>query len=280
LDVRKATLHAAANTDEYVRTPHGKWFAGRTWLAFCARDASVSGFIAWGRPDERDVPAFLRILEMKNAPLAEPGPRYVDLRGLQAPHVSTFAAIASHLAAHVSEMKRAVTRAAVVHVGGMDGALAAGIVHVAPILFPLRLFTDRDEGWRWLSIPGGMALRDELDELQQEVAGAQLVLGPEGRWFRLSSGPTVTLGRVHAVRLLLLALVRAHLAAPGRAVSVDTLFECGWPKQHIRSDVAAQRVYVALSTLRNLGLRAVLTRQDDGYLLRTDVCVKFEPDPA
>jgi hypothetical protein len=159
----------------------------------------------------------------------------------------------------------------------------AGIDNAMPVLFPMRLFTDAREAWRWLTTDEDCTVVDEVDLLQAQIREGRLVIGPEARWFRLSAAPVVTLQRMQAPRLVLLALVRAHVATPGRALSAQALFASGWPGQSVRPDAAAQRVYVAISMLRNLGLRDALERGHDGYLLRADTRVRFEagvPEPT
>ena len=50
-------------------------------------------------------------------------------------------------------------------------------------------------------------------------------------------------------------------------MSVNALFRAGWPGERIHKSSAANRVRVALATLRGLGLRDVLEHNGDGYLL-------------
>jgi hypothetical protein len=45
------------------------------------------------------------------------------------------------------------------------------------------------------------------------------------------------------------------------------LFAVGWPNESITPASAANRVYVALAKLRKRGLKPLLLRQNDGYLL-------------
>jgi hypothetical protein len=70
------------------------------------------------------------------------------------------------------------------------------------------------------------------------------------------------------------ALVQKRLDAPGQALSVPQLFAAGWPGEAALPQAAANRVYVNLSRLKDLGLRRALLRQDDGYLLDPKLAVK------
>ncbi len=71
-----------------------------------------------------------------------------------------------------------------------------------------------------------------------------------------------------------------HAEHAGQALSLDALFEAGWPGENIVQSAAHRRVYTAIGTLRDLGLRDVLIRRDDGYLLATDVRLTFPAEPS
>ncbi len=70
-------------------------------------------------------------------------------------------------------------------------------------------------------------------------------------------------------------IVAALLALdPHEALDVRALVACGWPGERIDPSAAKNRVHVALSTLRALGLGAALVRRDGGYALdRTKITV-------
>jgi predicted ATPase len=63
------------------------------------------------------------------------------------------------------------------------------------------------------------------------------------------------------------ALAEQRVAAPGVALSQDALSALGWPGEKMTADAATNRMKVALSTLRKLGLRALIQRTEAGYLL-------------
>lgn len=96
---------------------------------------------------------------------------------------------------------------------------------------------------------------------------APLEVGPEATWFRVPGAPPVDLRKRRAPRLILRALFEHRLAAPGAGLSVEALCAAGWPGDRALPHAAAARLYVAIRTLRTLGLAGVLRRQDDGYLL-------------
>jgi predicted ATPase/Tfp pilus assembly protein PilF len=104
-----------------------------------------------------------------------------------------------------------------------------------------------------------------------------LVVSEDARVFRTPAARAVKLERRHAVRLILLKLVDHRLKAPGESITADTLLEYGWPGERVMAEAGASRVYVALATLRKLGLRGLLMSRDGGYLLDPDVQLVVVP---
>jgi hypothetical protein len=94
-----------------------------------------------------------------------------------------------------------------------------------------------------------------------------LLIAEDARAFSAPGSPPVKLDRKRAVRLILKRLMDQRLKAPGEALSADALFEAGWPGERVLVEAGAGRVYVALATLRRLGLRGSLLSRDGGYLL-------------
>ncbi len=59
----------------------------------------------------------------------------------------------------------------------------------------------------------------------------------------------------------------ARLARPGDALGRDELLAAGWPEEKVMPAAAQNRVRVALSTLRTLGLRTLLVTEAGGHRL-------------
>jgi hypothetical protein len=105
--------------------------------------------------------------------------------------------------------------------------------------------------------------------------GARLEIARDGRWMRREPGPRVDLLRRRVLRDVLVALVEQRLRAPGVPISADELIARSWPGQRIRQGSARNRLYVALSSLRALGLRGALERtRAGGYRLSTAVSIE------
>jgi tetratricopeptide (TPR) repeat protein len=86
-------------------------------------------------------------------------------------------------------------------------------------------------------------------------------------WFKAPRGKKVDIASRKAPSLLLSALAEARRKSPGASLTVDELFSAGWPGERALPSSAASRVYVAISTLRKLGLESILIRDDAGYRL-------------
>jgi hypothetical protein len=117
-------------------------------------------------------------------------------------------------------------------------------------------------------VPDLEGIQRELARLAQEGrARARLVVGEEGRWFQVVGSERVRLERRGTLRRVLAVLAEAHRQQPDRAVSWDRLFAAAWPGETVHPESARNRVYVAIAELRSLGLRDLLARRDDGYLI-------------
>jgi tetratricopeptide (TPR) repeat protein len=94
-----------------------------------------------------------------------------------------------------------------------------------------------------------------------------LIVAPDVAWVELVPGARIDLARRDSLRGLVAALIRARRERPGQGLSIEALFQAGWPGAQIRPESQAARVYVAINSLKKLGFGGALTRQDDGYLL-------------
>ena len=106
---------------------------------------------------------------------------------------------------------------------------------------------------------------------QLAAAGEALhVSADRCQWFEWED-EVVDLSRRGAPRRILARLVEAHGEAPGRGLDTDQIVEAGWPDEPLHPEAAKSRVYTAIRTLRDFGLRDVLLTTDEGYVLDPDV---------
>lgn len=113
--------------------------------------------------------------------------------------------------------------------------------------------------------------------LPSAPAPITLRVGEQGRWFEADGGLQIDLTRRRALRLILLELVTFHFVEPEGGLSIERLFLVGWPGEKAGPLAAARRVYTAVGMLRDLGLRNILIRRDDGYLVEPSIVVTRLP---
>ncbi len=107
----------------------------------------------------------------------------------------------------------------------------------------------------------------------------RLRIAPRCLSVQLDEESTIDLSSRSALRRIVAALVDARLSSLGRPLSVADLVARGWPEDPIGPKTGANRVYVAVNTLRTMGLDKVIIRNDDGYLLDPDVGIELSSDP-
>jgi predicted ATPase/tetratricopeptide (TPR) repeat protein len=120
----------------------------------------------------------------------------------------------------------------------------------------------------------------QLLETRERPSGESrqlLTLARDGQRFRLSEPKlSVDLSRRAPLRRILVALAHHHTEAPGEELSVDDIVAMGWPGERIARTAAVNRAYVALATLRRLGLRDVIVRSESGYQLTPKIRVEWD----
>jgi tetratricopeptide (TPR) repeat protein len=105
------------------------------------------------------------------------------------------------------------------------------------------------------------------------AAPQRLRVGPDVMWFVVDTQQE-DLARKGAMRRILQALVTAHTANPGIALSADALVAAGWPGERVLPEAASTRLRTAISALRKLGLRDIIQTRDDGYILAATVVIE------
>ncbi len=109
--------------------------------------------------------------------------------------------------------------------------------------------------------------RFALRMLRRALPADALEVGEGAAWFRVPGREAVSLASRPTLARVLDALVLARLARPGAALAWDELLAAGWPDEKVMPAAAQNRVRVALSTLRTLGLRSVLVTENGGHRL-------------
>lgn len=100
----------------------------------------------------------------------------------------------------------------------------------------------------------------------------RLEVGPGCSWFRCGS-ETADLSRRPSLAGVLRFLVSLHAEQPNVVASPIDLVHAGWPGEAMSERAGINRVYVAVSTLRKLGLRDLIVRSRSGYRLDAQAVV-------
>ncbi len=155
-----------------------------------------------------------------------------------------------------------------------ETTIAASAARIARELATARLATPEDSrdvrlAARLLrrALGGGSAPAPD-DALTMSVAHL-------GMWFKLAGGEAVDLVRRRAMRQLFWALVEKRVAAAGAPMSLDDMLAAAWPGERILHKAGTARIYTAIRTLRDLGLRDVLVTAGDGYMIAPNVRVEI-----
>jgi len=106
--------------------------------------------------------------------------------------------------------------------------------------------------------PALPVMDDETTELQWDADTGAL---------QLANGRVIDLRHRVPLRRIVAALVRQHRATPGTPVTARDLVAAGWPGERLLPCAATNRLYVALATLRTLGMRGCLRRGRGGWLI-------------
>lgn len=107
-----------------------------------------------------------------------------------------------------------------------------------------------------------------------------LDVGPGAEWFRRGGGERVDLTRRPKLRMLLEALLEKRLASPGDPAQAEWLVSRVWPQEKILPSAASSRLYVAVATLRKLGMGDVIVTRGEGYLLHPAIDLVDARKPA
>lgn len=95
----------------------------------------------------------------------------------------------------------------------------------------------------------------------------------DGRYFSVSGQARVDLSTKGPLRRIFCAIVKAHREQPRRGLSVQEVFDAGWPGESATPDALAGRVYSAISKLRRMELGEVIIRSEVGYQLDPHCCL-------
>ncbi len=127
------------------------------------------------------------------------------------------------------------------------------------------------------------AVLSQSDDARFALRLLQLSLSHDAVIFRGTTGllelpgsGQLDLSARQPLRRIAVALIEKRLTQPAVSMSQEQLIEAGWPGERMTPFAAQNRLKVALSTLRKLGLRELLLRDDHGYHLDPGVPARIE----
>ncbi len=112
---------------------------------------------------------------------------------------------------------------------------------------------------------------------QMATPGGVLAHDDEGHYRLEGVTEVIDLSTSQAPRRVLDALIGSHLLDAEARVSVEDLFEQGWPGERAVDHAAKNRVQVAVSALRRAGLKPVIDSTRVGYRLTPALIVERRP---
>jgi hypothetical protein len=101
----------------------------------------------------------------------------------------------------------------------------------------------------------------------------RLEVARDASWF-VAGGRRVDLSKRRVLQSVLLALCDQYRNAPGVGLSSDELVERIWCGERMIREAGLNRLYVALSTLRSLGLSRYVHKRGGGYLIDPSVILR------
>lgn len=151
--------------EELLRSPLGRYFAGRQVLVFCP-DSTLLGVTVWGCPGEDDVALLIALLDFPHHPALAGGCDVLfDAQRLDRLDAEVFDTYVAALQRRHDALARRVRRQALVRPAGMVGAVIAGAVAVTGAPAPWAVFTGIEPALLWLERRDGGELAAQLQQL-------------------------------------------------------------------------------------------------------------------
>jgi len=126
--------------------------------------------------------------------------------------------------------------------------------------------------WRYLGVVPDVDAWTRLVAalLAKRIDTTQLTIARDASWFQPPCGPRVDITGRKPLQRILGDLATARLTG-GCARTIEDLLLVGWPGEKLVKQSGSNRVYVAIATLRQLGLGELLRKDPTGYRLDPDV---------
>jgi AraC-like DNA-binding protein len=167
---------AITGLDDFLASPGARYLAGPLSLSFIV-DPGLVGVSTWGRPSAEQIMDLVRAHERMRPVLAPRTAALVDVRHLEWPDPSAFAAVVGYVAERRDWLAEYIERLALVRAElGPVGAASAGFFDVTERPFAVETFTDLRGALAWIGRADAAALDVELEAILVEASGTPAML--------------------------------------------------------------------------------------------------------
>lgn len=168
-------MEVAPDLDSFLDAPIGRYVTEARWIYFYPT-RHFSGFTLWGRLDDAAIEGTTKISPRVHARAEQPHVAIIDARRVESAHESAFKIAASYVRDHHAAIEERISQLAVVHGGGLLGAVAAGFFHVVRAPYRTAMFDDALPALQWLGLPRPEETLAELDRIYDETTGVSPLL--------------------------------------------------------------------------------------------------------
>lgn len=165
---RVPLLSPASSLAQYSAKPAGKWWAGPSFIAWCA-EPELFGFTLFGRPNADALTRLVAALKVELGPGARAHASLVDASLVQVADPAAFEVLQRYVGAHLAQLKQRVTKLALVRPGGLPGAVVAGFFSVMESPYPTKVVTSVADGLAWLGADARWTA--ELEAVRASASG-------------------------------------------------------------------------------------------------------------
>lgn len=166
----------ASGVDDILASPTGRYLAGPASVSFIV-DPSLAGVSVWGRPSSEHIRDLAATHEQLRPVLASPTTALVDVRYLEWPDPSAFAALTGYITERHDWLAARIDRLALVRPRlGPVGAFSAGFFSLTTNPFTVETFTALGAALEWIGRKDATEIESELEALIASSTGTPLLL--------------------------------------------------------------------------------------------------------
>jgi AraC-like DNA-binding protein len=163
-------VEPASAVDEFLANPAGHYFAGRHFFIWCA-DATFTGSVLWGRPEESDTEQIVRIWRALH-PTLRAFDVVTDGSRIESIDAAAFEVMLRYLGEKLPEYSAQIHKQAIIHPQGLAGAAVAGVLPAMKIVYRWQLFSEPAQGFAWLEREDAESVCRVVTALADRFAGS------------------------------------------------------------------------------------------------------------